>query len=122
MNCADRDLDLLLLVHRQSNPVKQLTTQFHLWNCPRCQQRYQDFQKASGILIQGTGRTLLPPAMSQKASLIKFIPGHMIPIILLIAVILTALVVTVQPWLAPATGHPTIDRPCAPDLHNDRCQ
>lgn len=50
MICHDRDQDLLLLSHEALPAWRRLLAEAHLRRCPRCQERFQQYQTVSRSL------------------------------------------------------------------------
>ncbi|MBD0275696.1 MAG: hypothetical protein ICV73_27680, partial [Acetobacteraceae bacterium] len=50
MNCSERDQDILLLEHDALGGVRRWSTERHLRNCPRCQERREQHARVSRLV------------------------------------------------------------------------
>jgi hypothetical protein len=103
-SCEERDAAILLLVHRNLEPMAALHLQSHLWQCDRCRRRRAQFAALTATLADATC-----PVHARGETFAGTSSGFPSSQILLVSVlaltIIISLIAAVRPWLPAPLPH-----------------
>jgi hypothetical protein len=107
--CEERDSDILMLVHRNLEPLAALDLHSHLWQCERCRRRRAEF---AALTMTLTSATCPAHAADNGLESAGFsISSSTIVVSALILTILVSLVAAILPWLPTQQLPSSLRRP-----------
>ena len=119
----ERDSDLLLLVHGELSPAKEIITRWHVAGCLECRQRMARFQSVSqtlGVAIRGRQ---LPRRFYPATQVWLGVPRvWLLAAAAVIVLVFGTLSVMVHTPAFQRSSRPAANIPCRPDLPSDKCR
>jgi anti-sigma factor RsiW len=130
MSCANKDQDILLLVHGELPLLRRLILQAHLSQCRVCKRRMDEFTAASHHIAAavrdprmqawtiGTAPSVMAAARQLALAKALLITGA---IVIAAGLAIVRFAALSNPPRKPAYTTPHQAVPCVPGLNSDRC-
>jgi len=114
MKCRGQEEELLLLYHGEVSGLRRWLLERHVYTCPRCQERLEEFSSVSALVAASIRepdlKTWIPPANSYAGTAPASIPqSRIVAALAVFALLISVLVLTNQVMsyfnFFPATIH-----------------
>jgi len=123
MTCEERDLKLLLYVHKELMPLDRLGTWLHLERCQRCRSQVARKQAlavvTADIIASRRERPWMPPAARRPSTVARL---QMLAIVLTLAVMAGGTISILHTLRTTARTTVPVSGPCSPGLPNSNCR